>query len=74
MVVCVSHFLYIFLCLWIFGLLPCLGYCKQCCNEYWVAGILSNDVFSRYMSMSGLAGTHATSIFSVFKELPQCSP
>ena len=25
--------------------------------------------FSRYMPMSGLAGTYATSIFSVFKEL-----
>ena len=26
--------------------LPCLGYCKQCCREHWGAYILSNQVFS----------------------------
>ena len=26
-------------------LLPCLGYCKQCCNEYWGACILSEHGF-----------------------------
>ena len=31
----VTHLLYPFLCQWTFRLLPCLGYCKQCCNEHW---------------------------------------
>ena len=26
-------------------LFPCLGYCKQCCNEFWKAWIFSNYVF-----------------------------
>ena len=38
-----SH--YPFLCWWTFRLLPCLGYCKQCCNEHWGAYILSDPVF-----------------------------
>ena len=25
---------------WAFGLLPCLGYCEQCCNEHYSAYIL----------------------------------
>ena len=29
------HFVYPFICQWTFGSLPCLGYCKQCCYEYW---------------------------------------
>ena len=31
------HLLYLFLCQWTFKLLPCLCYCKQCCNEHWGA-------------------------------------
>ena len=41
----VPHLLYPFLCWWIFRLLPCLGYCKQCCNEHWGAYIFSNYGF-----------------------------
>ena len=37
----VPHLLYPFLCWWTFRLLPCLGYCKQCCSEHWGACILS---------------------------------
>ena len=40
-----THFLYPFLCWWTFRLLPFLGYCKQHCNEYWRACILSDHVF-----------------------------
>ena len=35
----VLHLLYPFLCWWTFRLLPCPGYCKQCCNEHWGAWI-----------------------------------
>ena len=37
------HLLYLFICQWTFRLLPCLGYCKQCCYEYWGACIFSNQ-------------------------------
>ena len=30
---------------WTFRLLPCLGCCKQCCCEYWSAGMFSNSSF-----------------------------
>ena len=30
----ILHLLYLFLCWWTFKLLPCLGYCIQCCNEH----------------------------------------
>ena len=40
-----THFLYPFLCWWTFSLLPFLSYCKQHCNEYWGACILSDHVF-----------------------------
>ena len=43
----VPHLLYPFLCWWTFRLLPCLGYYKQCCNEYWGAQILSNNVLEK---------------------------
>ena len=33
----VSHLLYPFICLWMFRLLPRLGYCEQCCREHWWA-------------------------------------
>ena len=29
----------------IIRLLPCLGYCKQCCNEHWSTYIFSNNGF-----------------------------
>ena len=32
----VPHLFYPFICSWTFMLLLCLGYCKRCCNEYWV--------------------------------------
>ena len=31
----VPQLLYPFICLWTSRLLPCSGYCKQCCNEHW---------------------------------------
>ena len=38
----VPHLLYLFICQWIFRLFPCLGYCKQCCNEHRGACIFLN--------------------------------
>ena len=38
--------LYAFLRWWTFRLLPCPGYCNQCCNEHWGECIFSNHDFS----------------------------
>ena len=40
---------YPFLCWWAFRLIPCLGYCKQCGNEYWGAFILWDHVFLQHI-------------------------
>ena len=32
-----------------------LGYCKQCCSEYWGACIISNYSFLQYVPRSGIA-------------------
>ena len=40
----VPHLLYPFLCWWTFKLLPCPGYCKQCCNEQWGACVFLNSM------------------------------
>ena len=41
----VLHLLYPFMCQLTLRLLPCLDYCKQHCNEYWGACVLSNHGF-----------------------------
>ena len=45
----IPHLLYSFICWWTFRLLPCHGYCKQCCYEYRCACIsLSYSFFWIY--------------------------
>ena len=41
------HLLYPFLCWWTFRLLPCPGYCKQCCSEHWDTHVFLNYGFLR---------------------------
>ena len=65
----VPHLLYPFLCRWVLKLLPCLGYCKQCCCEFWDACILHIIFFSGYMPRSGIAGLYSSSIFSFLRNL-----
>ena len=59
----IPYLLYPFLCQWTFRVLPCLGYCKQCCNEHWVYVSFQIMFFSGYMPRIGTAGTYSSSIF-----------
>ena len=48
-----------------FKLLPCFGYCKECCSEHWNACLfLDYMTFSGYMPGSGTAGSYGSSTFS----------
>ena len=67
----VPHLLYPFLYQWTLRLLPCLGYCKQYCNEHWGAFIISSHMFfSEYMPKRGIAGSY--SIFFDGVRTPHC--
>ena len=62
------HILYPLLCPWTFMLLPCHGYCKQCCNAPIGVHVSLQIMFlSRYMSRSGIAGSCGSSIFSYLR-------
>ena len=63
--VCVyTPHLYPFICGWTLRLLPYLGYCKQCCCEYWCACIFLELVFFLDLCPGmGLQGHIATPFF-----------
>ena len=65
--------LYPFICSWALGLLPCPGYCKLNIGVY-VSFQISVFVFSGYVPRSGIVGSCGNSIFSFFKEPPDCVP
>ena len=65
----VPHLLYQFVCWWIFRLLLCLDYCKQCLSEHWGACVLSTMFFSVYIPWSRIAGSYGGSIFSLLWNL-----
>ena len=63
----VPHLLYPFLCPWTFRLLPCLGYCEQCCSEHWGACIFSSYGFEWFQwfqlwPRSGTVGSYGSTI------------
>ena len=41
----VPQFSYPFSCWWTSSLLPCPGYCKQCCNEHWGTRVSFNSAY-----------------------------
>ena len=47
-----------------FRLLPCLGYCKQCCNEHWYTCIDLNLVFLWVYAQEWNCKVTCRSIFS----------
>ena len=63
--------LYSFICQWIFRLLPCLGFCKQCCSEHWDACIFFKLQFFFwiyiYNPRIGIGGLYGCSIFGFLR-------
>ena len=50
-------------------LLPCPGYCKQCCNEHCGTHISFNSGFLGVLSSSLIAESYGSSNFSVLRNL-----
>ena len=70
--VCVC-LLYSFICRWTFRLLPCFGYCKQCCNELWGSCIFPNYGFLPIYAKEWDCWIICQLYFQIFRELPYCS-
>ena len=67
--VCIPH-LYPFICWRTHRLLPCPGYCTQCCCEHWgCKHPFEIRVFSGYMFRSGIARSHDNSIFPCLRNI-----
>ena len=61
---------YPFVWQWTSRLLPCPGYCKQCCNEHWCTRVSFNSGFLHVCApSSGFAGSHGSSISSFLRNL-----
>ena len=48
-------------------MLPCPGYCKQCCDEHWGTCVSFSLVSSVYMPTSGIAGSYGSSSSSFLR-------
>ena len=66
--------IYPFICRWTFRLLPCLGYCKQCCCEHWGANILLNYSFLWICARKWDCQILWQLCFQFFKEPPYYCP
>ena len=70
----VPHLLHPFICRWIFRLLPCPGYCKQCSNEHWGACILSNYGFLQIFGQEWDCWIIWQLYFQFLNKPPYCFP
>ena len=62
----ISHILYPFICQWTLRLLPCLGYCEQCCYEHCGACIFKSWFSANVCSGLGLVD-HMVVLFLVLE-------
>ena len=59
----IAHLTYPFICQWTFRLLPCLGYGKLCCYEYWDVCIFLNCFLCKYAQKWDLQDYMITLVF-----------
>ena len=65
---------YPFVCQWTSRLLPCPGYCKQCCDEHWGTCVSFNSGFLSVYAQQWDWWVIRQFYFQFFKESPHCSP
>ena len=65
---------YQFVCWWTSRLLPCPGYCKQCCDEHWGTRVSFNSGFLSVYAQQWDCWVVWQFYFQFFKESPHCSP
>ena len=65
---------YPFICQQISRLLPCPGYCKQCCDEHWGTRVSFNSSFLSVYAQQWDCWVVWQFYFQFFKESPHCSP
>ena len=70
----IPHLSYPFIYWWTSRLLPCLGYYKQCCNEYWGSCVSSNSGFLSVYAQKWDWWIIGQLNFQFFKESPHCYP
>ena len=70
----IPHLSYPFIYWWTSRLLPCLGYYKQCCNEYWGSCVSSNSGFLSVYAQKWDWWIIRQLNFQFFKESPHCYP
>ena len=65
---------YPFVCWWASRLLPCPGYCKQCCDKHWDTCISFNSGFLGVYAQQWDCWVIWQFYFQFLKESPHCSP
>ena len=60
---------YPFICQWTSRLLPCPGYCKQCCNEHWGARVSFRSGFLGVYALQWDCWAYGSSISSFLRNL-----
>ena len=71
----IFHFVYVpqlsypFICWWTSRLLPCPGYCKQCCDEHWGICVSFNSGFLSVYAEQWDCWSYGSSISSFLKNL-----
>jgi len=70
----VPLFSYLFICWWTPRLLPCPGYYKECCNEYWGTCVSFSSGFLDVYAQQWDCWVIRQFYFQFCKESPHCSP
>lgn len=68
----IPNFLYAFIHKWIFRLIPCIGYCEQCCSEHGNADIAQDPGFQSfgYILNCGIDGSYVNPAICNYADEP----